>query len=550
MKTSTKKLSVLMSVLLVGGSVIPFASCGRSQFEEEVDKNKTQLIISNFEGGFGSDWLYDIKESFEAEYAKVSYEDGKEGVQVLIDGNKVKGVDFNWMTTSAHVAFTEQMPTETLLSMGTNGQLLKLNDVLDAILAQDGVSIDEDLLATLKVLDGESVYQIPHYEGAGGIVYDKDLFDEYSLYISSTGGWTNASGNLSVGGDGKANTLDDGLPATYVDFFRMCDRMEQNSITPFIISGEWKNSYGTFLLEGAALAYNGEETTNAFLQMNGAQGKYVTATQASDGYFGYDITTQKDSITPQNGYLKEQSPGRLYALEMWNKIISEGYYHVGGWASTITHLDAQDMYLKSVKNNEPIAMLIDGTWWENEATDVFNSMGSTNANYKKENRNFGWMSFPTKVDANDTNDSTDSMKYLNHLNAIAMVRSDISTGVQKAAKDFLKYCYTPKNLETFTVKTGTTRAFKYDISEVSYNALTPYQKDLWTLHENGAFISKNSDSHFYAKNYTNVFIDAFKSPTYNSATTTFSTKGNTVTALQFFKSFWRTKEEWDAKVEY
>ena len=544
MRKITKKISAVLSLLLASGCVVPFTACGRSGFTEKVDKTKTQLIISNFEGGFGSEWLYKVKDAFELANEGKRYEDGKTGVQILIDGNKTKGDQFDWMTTSAHVAFIEQMPTETLLSMGANGQLLKLNDVMASILAQDGVSIDEDLLGTLKVLDGESIYQIPHYEGAGGIVYDKDLFDEYSLYISATGGWTNASGNLSVGGDGETGTLDDGLPATYVELFKMCDRMQQNSITPFIISGEWKGNYGGFILNGAATSYNGEETTKAFLRMDGSQGKYISETTESNGYFGYDVTTETASITAENGYLKEQSPGRLYALEMWNKIISKKYYHIGGWASTISHLDAQDMYLKSTKKNEPIAMLID----ENEATAVFDSMGATNANFKKENRNFGFMPFPTKVDANDTNDSTDSMKYVDHLNAVAMVRSDISPAVQNLAKDFLKYCYTPENLEAFTAQTGTTRALQYNISDDTFNGLTPYQKDLWTLHKNGAFISKNSDSQFYGNNDTSVFLNPWQSPTYNSSTTMFSTKGNTVTALQFFKSFWMTQSEWDAKV--
>lgn len=548
-KGTSKVISLAMGLSMFCGTAFSMVGCGRSDYGENINKDQTQLIISNYDGGFGSQWLYDLEEKFEAAYANVSYEEGKTGVQILVDPNKTEGDFFDFAKTSAHIAFTEKMSTEYLISMATTGKLMDLSDVLDSILAQDGVSLDENIISALKVVDGTSVYNIPHYEGGGGIVYDKDIFDEYNLYRSSTGGWTNASGQLSVGPDGKEGTLDDGLPATYEEFFQMCVRMKQNSITPFILSGEWKTSYCDLLLTRAATAYDGVETTEAFLNYDGSNASYVESiTDDASAYFGYSVTKATADITAENGYLKEQTAGRLYALELLNEIISENYYDVAGWAGTVSHLDAQDMYLKSVKNNEPIAMLIDGTWWENEANSVFESMGSVNANYKKENRNFGWMPLPTKVDANDTNTSVDSMATVDHLNACAIARSGLSEGMQRLVKDFLKFCYTPENLEAFTLQTGTTRAFKYKISEETYNKLTPYQQDIWTLHENGAFIYKNSVSQFYAKNYSKVFSEPWVSEEYRNVVTTFSTKGNTVTARQFYESFWMTKKDWDDTV--
>jgi len=545
MKTSKKTVSLAMGLALLCGSAFQMVGCGgRSEFEEPVDKSKTQLIVGNYEGGFGSEWLEDIKTKFEAANAGVSYETGKKGVQILINPNKTEGDSYDFSKTSDHVAFTEKMTSTYLLSLAAQGKLTKLDDVMTAILAQENVSLDEDVLNAIKVYDG-SVYYIPHYEGGGGFVYDKDLFDEYSFYISATGGWTNASGSLSVGADGEAGTLDDGLPATYKEFFALCARMKQNTVTPFIISGEWKNSYQTFILDRAATAYDGIQTTKAFLEFDGTEGQYVTnITPSETAYFGYTVTTKKEAITEANAYYNNQRAGRLYALELLQEMIEKDYFDVAGWASTISHLDAQDMYLRSYKNNEPIAMLVDGTWWENEATPVFESMGSTNANHKKENRNFGWMAFPTKVDENDTNASKDSMATLNHLNANVIVRSGLSADLEKLAKDFIKFCYTEENLEAFTVKTGTTRVFDYKLSDKAYNSLTSYQKDIWKMHENGMFILEDSDSEFYMNNKMEVFKQVWSSKEYTLPLQKFSENGNKVTAEQFFKSYWVTADEW------
>ena len=550
MKQTKKILALALTAITLSMGIVQFSGCKRENFEETIDENKTQLIVSNYDGGFGTAWLEDIKERFETAYAETVYEPGKKGVQILLDPNKVEGDAFAWSNTDAQVAFTEKMSTNKLMQMASLGQLLDVTDVLDTILAQDGVSLPENVVGALKILDGKTIYQIPHYEGGGGIVYDKDLFEEYRLYKSKTGGWTNREeGNLSVGSDGKEGTMDDGLPVTYKEFFQLCTRMKQNTIIPFIISGEWKYSYQDLLLEKATLAYDGVQTTEAFLHFNGDTANYVTnITDNADAYFGYDLTMESASITPENGYLRDQTPGRLYAFEMLNKIVTDKLYSVSGWSSSVSHLDAQDKYLRSTKNNEPIAMLIDGTWWENEANPVFESMGNLNSSYKKENRNFGWMSLPTKVDENDTNANNDGLATIDHLNACAIARADVSENIAKLAKDFLKFCYTPAELEAFTVKTGTTRVFNYKISDESYNQLTSYQKDIWQIHKQGSFIYKNSSSTFYAQNYTKLYSEKWTSPEYRGALVTFATKDNTVTAKQFFMSFWTDKETWNSTV--
>ena len=44
---------------------------------EQVDDTKTQLYVSNYDGGFGDEWLYSAKAKFEKLYENKSFEDGK-----------------------------------------------------------------------------------------------------------------------------------------------------------------------------------------------------------------------------------------------------------------------------------------------------------------------------------------------------------------------------------------------------------------------------------------------------------------------------------------
>ena len=67
-------INAMLSCMLISSMVAPVASCGtRGQFGETVDKKKTQLFVSNYDGGFGTVWLNDLKTAFEAENALDRY---------------------------------------------------------------------------------------------------------------------------------------------------------------------------------------------------------------------------------------------------------------------------------------------------------------------------------------------------------------------------------------------------------------------------------------------------------------------------------------------
>ena len=61
-----KKLRFL-AVALASVCVMPMFGCSNSNdgFDESVDKNRTQIYISHFNGGVGNSWYKPLKERFE-----------------------------------------------------------------------------------------------------------------------------------------------------------------------------------------------------------------------------------------------------------------------------------------------------------------------------------------------------------------------------------------------------------------------------------------------------------------------------------------------------
>lgn len=130
MKGKMKKtigLTLLMSMLL--GSV----GCGAAGPgpQESIDKTKTQLRIYNFDGGVGTDWLYEIEAAFEAKYAEVSFEKDKKGVQVLV----VPGKDNPASITASKydILFTEGVYYNDLIA---SDELLDISDIVTGSLSE------------------------------------------------------------------------------------------------------------------------------------------------------------------------------------------------------------------------------------------------------------------------------------------------------------------------------------------------------------------------------------------------------------------------------
>ena len=91
MKNKKQILAMACALIALGN----FAACGGGNTSdlESIDTTKSQLRIGNFDGGVGTQWLNEAIDRFEELYKDKSFEDGKKGVQILVDRHK--GVDVN-----------------------------------------------------------------------------------------------------------------------------------------------------------------------------------------------------------------------------------------------------------------------------------------------------------------------------------------------------------------------------------------------------------------------------------------------------------------------
>ncbi len=141
--------------------------------DEKIDKSRTQLYVSNFNGGYGDSWLRQLKKKFEEKYKDESFENDKLGVQVVIDNSKTQGNHLlaTIPTSNNNVFFCESVFYYDYLNAGV---MADISDVVNTDLAAYGDSgtilnkFSDAQKSFYQTAEGK-VFGIPHYEGFYGL---------------------------------------------------------------------------------------------------------------------------------------------------------------------------------------------------------------------------------------------------------------------------------------------------------------------------------------------------------------------------------------------
>ena len=473
--------SIIALILVIATVMSLLAGCG-SGGKSQVDSTKTHLSVLNYDGGIGDQWLKNAAKRFEEKYANVFFEEGKMGVVIDITNDKLDGK--NGITTTPYaVWFSESNIYNDLIA--TN-QIVDISDIVTESLSEmtDGTETGsiEDKLApefkeALTAIDGK-YYCLPHYEIYEGLVYDVDLFDKYGYYFSTEGGFTTVAEKKTVGPDGVKGTKDDGLPSSYEELYTLMDQMVADGVIPFT----WVGSVETYvngLFSGLQVAYAGKEE----FMLNVTFDSSISNTQATiiDSFNGNTAVEKEVTITDENGYLMSRQAGKYYAFELMEKIMSNDSYHTKLDKST-SHLDTQEKFiLSSLKAGEkPIAMMIEGNYWYNEATEALKRSVNT---YKDqaENRRFGWMPLPVQYKGSVTEGNGRKNTVMETLNSFAFINAKYKDDavICDLAKLFLQFCYTDESLVEFSVATGLPKGVNYTIPEEKLAQIDNYfQRDV------------------------------------------------------------------------
>ena len=500
-------LSLVMMLTLFAGCGVGVEKGGENVVE--ADPSKASITVATWDGGLGSKWLEDAAALFEEQYKDATnFEEGKVGVEInIVASRSFDGSAMAFTPLTHDIYFVEAVD---YFAMINNRQLADISDVVTAPLTAYGEEksiadkLDPTLNAYLTNIDG-NYYAVPFYETYYSFAYDLDLWDAKSFYVAANGGWTNASGDLSAGPDGVAGTDDDGMPATYAEFAKLITRISDADVTPFVTAGNAQDYVANYLYQLWA-DYEGAEQMLLNYTFDG------TATDLIDVDESGNVTKlPATEITIDNGYMLQKQAGRYAVLQFCEDILlsSDNNYKI-----IDTHVNAQKSFVRGgIANDQPIAMIVEGSWWENEAKEALNDL----ANGGYDRHNYAVMPMPHATEEQIGQTPT----WLAMSNSYGFVASNCDN--MDLAKEFMKFLHTDSNLCAFTREVNMTRALQYELSQEQITGLTTYCQSILNLKKNGnviypvSLVDEVNNNNIMFANYTwawqtNINGYDFKSP--------------------------------------
>ena len=480
MNAKTKKIIIIAAaVLLVAALVTVILVCsnrgtGDKELDAAIKSGKLILNVATYDGGIGTDWIKASKAEFEAMYADRQF-GGKKGVYINLIGNKQLGGDtIENDSLKYDVYFTEMV---NYYSFVNKGKFADISDIVKGSYpAEFGASAEEGSIESklqdswkeyLTSKDGK-YYALPFYDGLYGIFYDVDLFEENNWYFNRAGVFR-GMGEKSLGLDGIEGTDDDGLPTTYEQFAEMLYGIVSAGYTPFSYAGGVE--YVQRMLANLWSNYEGLEQMQLNNTFDGMADHIVTSFDAD----GNPIIGTAE-INAGNGYLLQKQAGKYYALDFLKNVVlgSTGNYS-GPAVNGYGFRQAQTNFVTGRYKNkaEKFAMLIDGAWWEHEATTDFDLVAQRNPGQTKATRKFGFMPVP-KVNDSQT---YEKQTLVSQNNSYCFVNANSAN--MEAAKLFLQFVHTDRQLAQFTVGTSVTRSLNYEMSDEQLAACSYYGRNIY-----------------------------------------------------------------------
>lgn len=510
MRKFTKTL--ITGVLAVATSFTAVNCAGRAGStdvpEENVDTSKTQLYVWNYNGGYGTDWLYKAKERFEELQKDVVYEDGTIGCQIRITGEKPGSPErsaADVRNSKFELYFTEGQDYYKLFLGDGNGDAI--GDITEAVTTPNQFEKEGNATVMSKLTAqqqeyytiGGKVYGIPHYQGNFGFIYNIDLFNQKGLYFAE--GYENVEDinkkflgrgrdKKSAGPDGIKGTYDDGLPVTYADFLTLLKYIKSfgKSIKPITWTGKYREQYINLTFNAAAADVDGAEQHKLKYDMSGTA--TTLGTLDADGNFVKDAAPTV--INDKNAYELARQEGTYQAIQLFGEIFGDETNYDGMFArnSSDENTAAQLRFVRG-----QAAILMEGVWWEGESEQANNFAAVSK---KREECNFGLMPMPKpEGHVGEKNTVVDVM------DALCFTKAGLSAGKKKLACDFIKFVYSDPELVAFTKNTNALKAVNYVISEEDQRDLTTFGKILYKyVHDSDVVYEYSTNPLYYNNAYS------------------------------------------------
>lgn len=478
-----KLFSLLMAMCML---ISIFSGCVTINSSDGIG-NKSELKVGNLLSGYGNQWLYSLKYEFEKMYANYEFEDGKKGVVVTIDDRDSEFHEAPLLASMDRYGddvyyvndiYNQQAFINAGLVYNTTEWIKeKIYDVNGDLASVSKLPATTSILDTMY--DGwaphfnfgtetnEAYYGLPWRIAFGGIVYDADLFGTRGLYLdefNQFGAKTNDT--KSLGPDGKPNTSDDGMPATWTEFKMLMNEMKSLGVIPFVWSGSLTYQRGIAFQQIVA---NYEGYNDYMLNYNFS---------GSDSEFG--------PISDSNAYLLRGQQGKKAALQAFKDIVSNvSYYHSSSFGSS-SHKEAEKIYIESTTGSNPIAMLMEGGWWEQESREYADTLADFRPDLAYGKRNFKLLPIPSFVGVDGIVDQTNTERVLFGRGAHSMELVYAGSEKLEMVRKWLEYVHSRDGLSIFTRDTSSFRPFNFTATPERYGEFTSFTKSIYTYIEEGA----------------------------------------------------------------
>lgn len=519
MKRTKRILAFGLATLCLVSSFGVLGACTEEEFE--IDETKSQLYIGNYKGGMGDRWMKEYIKGFEEKYKDTSFESGKTGVQVLDVPDQLSYVSdtiYNSIEQSEFNIYLSEMMN--YYKFAKAGLLYDMTDIVKETLPGESKTIESKLTDAQKEYfqyEGK-YYALPHYRAYSGLIYDIDLFNEKKLYIKADGSINGkqTDSDLSFGPNGVKGGGDDGLPATYDEFLNWCEYVSTNkNVIPICLAGAHQTNYTDFFVN------------DLFVDAQGAAGaklKYSMPTEAvtTKVITGFNGNTpiESDLAISQSNYTDAAKMSGLYhALNFLERLVDGDYFDGMSFNTTQSHDMTHYDFLQSRfdPTKKPIAMMIEGTWWEEESNSIFEEMA---ADYGDEAsraaRNFGLLPLP-KVNESYLGAQT---MYDMH-STLIMINGNCDEAHLNMAKKFVQYITTDEALQLFHTTTGVGRDYQYELTEEQEASLTSFGKSIYQIQKTATVVRDDPSNYSEYVWKANHSFDLFETSKYKSPISAF-----------------------------
>mgnify|MGYP005772889525 CR=1 FL=1 len=496
----TITMAAVMSVPLFG-----FAACGDDHdvnyIPDDQKKNMSELRVHIFNGGIGIQWAKEIAAGFQTLLKDVSFEEGKTGVYVTVDGDKPTytelaqnmsngnanydiyytcGIDiYDYLDYNVAYDVTDILNEKVYdasgaVQLAADGKSFVTQEsnksMLDRMLPYfqtayniaDEVSSDPEYSENLGAGDipseaegGQLYCAVPYEDSLAGIMIDYDLYEEL---VKKFG--------LEMTGY-KYEDYDVPMPGTWEEYWALMDevRNQNKEYSGFLYSID----YYTPPIERAIMA-----------DVDGSDQYRDIYTDWMGTYESRNGTTVE--ITPDTMWKMTEADGYKEVVEQISKLFSMGAegdsnsnYYDPAVKNGVSFGGAQMRFIQSKDSGGKfprVLSILEGDWWENEARGYF---GDTYGE-----RRFCLMPIPHAYEEDAGNPYMVGGYSSGFLSVVNKKTVEGNETKETLIKLWLQYMHAMDGLEIFTRNSSSVLPFVYERTDLE--GLTPFANSILELH--------------------------------------------------------------------